>query len=136
MKNKENKLGIPDEALDSLARALYPAIREYLETETGKRDYEQWEKDQCKIKNEKNKRKNNMAFYYDKLLIKLKESGMTQKELCEKASISTATMKKIKDGDRVSVRVLDRIATVFNCDYGDIITAKPVFERKDNEGKT
>ena len=57
MKNEENKLGIPDEALDSLARALYPAIRKYLETETGKRDYEQWEKDHCKIKNEKNKRK-------------------------------------------------------------------------------
>ena len=77
-----------------------------------------------------------MSFYYDKLLIKLKESGMTQKELCEKAPMSTATMKKIKDGDKVSVRVLDRIATVFNCDYGDIITAKPVFERKENEGKT
>ncbi|MGI6153578.1 MAG: hypothetical protein ACOYJB_07095 [Christensenellaceae bacterium] len=35
---------IPKTALDSLARRLYPAIREYFECEEGQREFEEWKK--------------------------------------------------------------------------------------------
>lgn len=37
-----NKLGIPEYQMESLARVLLPALREYLASDEAKRDYEQW----------------------------------------------------------------------------------------------
>ncbi len=53
----ENKISdgqsdIPKHALQSLARRLYPAIREYFESEEGQREFEEW-------KNRKNRIRNN-----------------------------------------------------------------------------
>lgn len=37
-----NDLGIPENQMESLARILLPILREYLESEEGKNDYEEW----------------------------------------------------------------------------------------------
>ena len=49
-RQKTNKTGIPDFVLDSLARALLPAIQKYFETEEGKKDFENWKKEQLNKK--------------------------------------------------------------------------------------
>ena len=36
-------MGIPEENLKSLARALFPIIRDFLLSEEGKKTYEKWE---------------------------------------------------------------------------------------------
>ena len=41
-RRKKNTTGIPDFEIDSLARALLPAIQAYLETEEGKREFAAW----------------------------------------------------------------------------------------------
>jgi len=45
-RKKTNKTGIPDFVLDSLARALLPAIQKYFETEEGKKAFENWKQEQ------------------------------------------------------------------------------------------
>ena len=44
LENKKDDFRIPKSALDSLARRLYPAIREYFESEEGQREFEEWKK--------------------------------------------------------------------------------------------
>ena len=39
-------MGISEEKLKSLARTLFPIIREFLLSEEGKKAYEKWEKEQ------------------------------------------------------------------------------------------
>ena len=34
----------PDEALEALARCLYPAIRSFFESEKGRREFDEWKK--------------------------------------------------------------------------------------------
>ena len=51
MAKRKNKTGIPDHVLDSLARVLYNPIMEYLQTEKGTRDYEEWRKEKELEKN-------------------------------------------------------------------------------------
>ena len=45
-RKKTNKTGIPDFVLDSLVRALLPAIQKYFETEKGKEEFEKWKQEQ------------------------------------------------------------------------------------------
>jgi hypothetical protein len=42
-RRKKNTTGIPDFEIDSLARALLPAIQRYFETEEGQREFEAWQ---------------------------------------------------------------------------------------------
>ena len=42
-RRKKNTTGIPDFEIDSLARALLPAIQAYFETEEGKREFAVWQ---------------------------------------------------------------------------------------------
>lgn len=44
----KDDFSIPKSALDSLARRLYPAIREYFESEEGQREFEEWKKNEMK----------------------------------------------------------------------------------------
>lgn len=37
-----NDLGIPENQMESLARILLPILREYLESDEGRKDYEEW----------------------------------------------------------------------------------------------
>lgn len=42
-RRKKNTTGIPDFEIDSLARALLPAIQAYFETEEGQREFVAWQ---------------------------------------------------------------------------------------------
>ena len=44
-------LGIPEESLNSLARTLFPIIRDFLLAEEGKKAYEKWENEQLNNSN-------------------------------------------------------------------------------------
>ena len=45
-RKKKNKTDYPDFVIDSLARALLPAIQKYFETEKGKEEFEKWKQEQ------------------------------------------------------------------------------------------
>jgi len=47
-RRKKNTTGIPDYEIDSLARALLPAIQALFETEEGKREFEEWKAEKQK----------------------------------------------------------------------------------------
>lgn len=56
---KKNITGIPDFKVDSLARALLPAIQAYFETEEGQREFAAWqaERQQKQLNTKLNKEK-------------------------------------------------------------------------------
>ena len=57
-RRKKNNTGIPDFEIDSLARALLPAIQAYFETEEGQREFAAWQAErQHKQLNNKSKNK-------------------------------------------------------------------------------
>lgn len=55
-RRRKNTTGIPDFEIDTLARALLPAIQELFETEEGKREFEAWkaERQQKQLNNKLN----------------------------------------------------------------------------------
>ena len=46
MRRIKNDTGIPDKVIDSLVRALLPAIQKFFETEEGQREFAEWQKEQ------------------------------------------------------------------------------------------
>lgn len=56
-RRKKNTTGIPDFEIDSLARALLPAIQAYFETEEGQREFEVWQAERQQL--QLNKKLNN-----------------------------------------------------------------------------
>lgn len=52
----KNNIGIPDFEIDSLARALLPAIQKLFETEEGKQEFEEWQAE--RQKSQLNKKQN------------------------------------------------------------------------------
>ena len=53
-RRRKNTTGLPDSELDSIARVLYSSIIEYCNSEKGKKDYAEWQKQrQLNIKNQK-----------------------------------------------------------------------------------
>ena len=52
-KRRKNITGLPEAELDSIARVLYSTIIEYCNSEKGKKDYAEWQKQQLNIKNQK-----------------------------------------------------------------------------------
>ena len=42
-RRRKNTMGIPDYEIDSLARALLPAMRAYLASEEGQREFAAWQ---------------------------------------------------------------------------------------------
>ena len=55
-RKRKNNTGIPDFEIDSLARALLPAIQKLFETEEGKREFEEWKAE--RQKSQLNKKQN------------------------------------------------------------------------------
>ena len=54
-KRRKNITGLPEAELDSISRVLYSTIIEYCNSEKGKKDYAEWQKQrQFNIKNQKN----------------------------------------------------------------------------------
>ena len=54
-RKRKNVTRLPEAELDSIARVLYSSIIEYCNSEKGKKDYAEWQKQrQFNIKNQKN----------------------------------------------------------------------------------
>ncbi len=66
-----------------------------------------------------------MGIYYHKLWAMMNDRNITQKSISQQTGISAATFAKMRNGEYVSMEILDRIRTVLDCDYGDIITSIP-----------
>lgn len=58
-RRKKNNTGIPDFEIDSLARALLPAIQNYFATEQGQQEFKAWQAER-KQKQQLNKKLNNL----------------------------------------------------------------------------
>ena len=57
-RKKKNNTGIPDFEIDSLARALLPAIQQLFENEETQKEFEEWQRERQKL--QLNKKKNNI----------------------------------------------------------------------------
>ena len=56
-KKRKNTTGIPDYELDSIARALLPAIQKLFEDEQTQKDFDQWQAERkTKLNNKKQKK--------------------------------------------------------------------------------
>lgn len=55
-RKRKNNTGIPDFEIDSLTRALLPAIQKLFETEEGKQEFEEWQAE--RQKSQLNKKQN------------------------------------------------------------------------------
>ena len=56
-RKRKNNTGIPDFEIDSLARALLPAIQRFFETEEGKREFEEWKAERQRLQLNKKQNK-------------------------------------------------------------------------------
>lgn len=56
-RKRKNNTGVPDFEIDSLARALLPAIQKFFETEEGKREFEEWKAERQKLQLNKKQNK-------------------------------------------------------------------------------
>ena len=56
-RKRKNNTGIPDFEIDSLARALLPAIQKLFESEEGKREFEEWKAERQRLKLNKKQNK-------------------------------------------------------------------------------
>ena len=65
-----------------------------------------------------------MGFTYDSLWKLLIDKKMTKEELRKTLGISPATIAKMGKGENVSMDVLDRICTFFDCRLVDIVEHK------------
>lgn len=57
-RKKKNNTGIPDFEIDSLARALLPAIQKLFESEEGQKEFELWKAQRQKEETEKLNKEN------------------------------------------------------------------------------
>ena len=48
-RKRKNNTGIPDYEIDSLARALLPAIQKYFEDEEVQKEFEEWQAERQKL---------------------------------------------------------------------------------------
>lgn len=55
----------------------------------------------------------------------MNKTNISQNELSRRTGISSATITKMRNGEYVSLEVLDRICSEFSCDYCDLITVFP-----------
>lgn len=59
---------------------------------------------------------------YNKLFRLLIEKGMTKEQLKNSAGLSSGTMTKISKGESVTLKTINSICEVFQCQPGDILT--------------
>lgn len=62
-----------------------------------------------------------MAFSYKPLWKLLIDKEMTKKQLMEATGISKSTMDKMGRGEQVSLDIIDRICSFFDCDVEEIL---------------
>jgi len=78
-----------------------------------------------------------MALSYKKLWKLMIDKEMNKGELCQKTGISAGTMAKMSKDEPVTLKVLEKVCTVLNCDIGDIVETIPEQneeERAENNG--
>lgn len=71
-----------------------------------------------------------MAINYNKLWHILIDNNLTKEQLKNMSGISSATMTKISKGESVTLKTINAICEVLQCQPGDILTWIP-----DNETK-
>lgn len=62
-----------------------------------------------------------MKISYNGLWKILIDKNMQKKDLINKIGISSTTIAKMGKGEKVSLDVIERICSYFDCDIGDII---------------
>ncbi len=62
-----------------------------------------------------------MAFSYKPLWKLLIDHDMTKKQLMQVTGISKSTMSKMARGEQVSLDIIDRICSYFDCDISCVI---------------
>ncbi|MDO5112615.1 MAG: helix-turn-helix transcriptional regulator [Clostridia bacterium] len=62
-----------------------------------------------------------MAFSYKPLWKLLIDRDMTKKQLMQATGIAKSTMDKMARGEQVSMDIIDRICTYFECDVESVI---------------
>lgn len=70
-------------------------------------------------------RGDNMAVCYKKLWKMLIDKDMIKKDLRLQTGLSTSTMSKLSKDENVSMDIIEKICTVLNCDFGDIMEFVP-----------
>ncbi|MGG1638198.1 helix-turn-helix domain-containing protein [Paenibacillus sp. NRS-1760] len=65
-----------------------------------------------------------MAFSYKPLWVRLVQEEMTKEQLRVELGLSSATIAKMGKGEHVSMDVLDKLCTRFECQPNDIIEHK------------
>lgn len=63
-----------------------------------------------------------MKISYNGLWKILIDRNMQKKDLIDKIGISSTTIAKMGKGEKVSLDVIERICSYFDCDIGDIIS--------------
>ncbi len=63
-----------------------------------------------------------MKISYNGLWKILIDKNMQKKDLIEKIGISSTTIAKMGKGEKVSLDVIERICSYFDCDIGDVIS--------------
>lgn len=63
-----------------------------------------------------------MKVSYNGLWKILIDHNMQKKDLIDKIGISSTTIAKMGKGEKVSLDVIERVCSYFDCDIGDIIS--------------
>lgn len=66
-----------------------------------------------------------MSVSYERLYVVLEQKEISMVQLRKSADIAPNTMTKIRKNEEVSLDVLERICSVLNVDFGDIIKFVP-----------
>lgn len=66
-----------------------------------------------------------MALSYKKLFKLLIDKDMKKKELCEKASISSTSITKLRKNQNVNTEIIDKICKALDCRVEDIMEYIP-----------
>lgn len=70
-----------------------------------------------------------MSFSYKPLWKLLIDKEMSKKTLMLETGISKSTMDKMSRGESVSMEIIERICSHFNCEMSDVV----VYENKENK---
>lgn len=63
-----------------------------------------------------------MSTNYSPLFLLMRKKKITQKEIVDSCGISPSTFTKMKKGENITLKILDKICEYLNCDYSDVIT--------------
>ena len=74
-----------------------------------------------------------MAFSYKPLWKLLIDKDMSKKELMHVTGISKSTMDKMARGETISLEIVDRVCTYFNCQIEDVIEYNRSRKEESNE---